>query len=71
LVSITLQDGNLIALPAGQQSISLVAVNETTFRPNALNGITVTFNVEGGKTVGFELCQGSDTMQHRRIDEMN
>ena len=57
---IILQDGALVALPTGTEPISLMAVDETTFRPVFLGGITVSFHIADGKASGFELRQGSE-----------
>ena len=32
-------------------------------------GVTVTFNVEAGRTSGFELNQGSNSVEHKGIQE--
>jgi len=67
-MSITLKDGKLFAGQGGQ-SFALMAVDKTTFKPAAFDGITFTFNVEGGKTVGFALKQGPNTTQLRRVSD--
>jgi hypothetical protein len=66
-MSITLKDGKLFA-GQGAQSFALMALDKTTFKPAAFDGITVTFNVEGGKTTGFALKQGPNTTQLKRVD---
>lgn len=68
-ISITLAQGKLSAVVIGQRPFVLMAVNSTTFRPAAFEGITITFNVEGGKTTGFTLKQGSATTQLKRVEE--
>lgn len=68
-INVTLKDGKLFATAAGQQPLSLMAIDKTTFKPTAFDGVTVTFNVEGGKTTGFALKQGPNTTQLKRIEE--
>jgi hypothetical protein len=45
-----------------------MSVDQTTFRPVDFDGITVTFNVEGGKVTGFALKQGANTTQLKRVE---
>jgi uncharacterized glyoxalase superfamily protein PhnB len=69
-VHVTLEEGKLfMSWFTGQQPLSLIPIDETTFRPAAFDGVTVTFNVEAGKTMGFALNQGPNTMQHKRVEE--
>ena len=55
---ISLNGHTLIATPAGQPSSNLVAIDQTTFRPAAFDGISITFKVENGETSGFTFRQG-------------
>lgn len=57
-LTITLTDGKFFAVVTGQRPFALIAVNNTTFRPAAFDGVTITFNVEAGKTTGLALQQG-------------
>lgn len=67
-VTVRLEDGRLlVSWFTGQQPISLMPVDQTTFRPVGLDDVTVTFKVEGDRTVGYTLKQGSNTMEHTRI----
>lgn len=66
-VDILLEDGRLFAMPAGDDRIRLVAVDGTTFRPIYLEGITVTFRVEDGKTTGFLFQQEGHTIELVRV----
>ena len=66
-VGITVEDGKLFAAPAGQQSLGLVAINETTFRPIAFDGVTITFNVESGSTMGATFKQGEAAMELKKV----
>jgi uncharacterized glyoxalase superfamily protein PhnB len=67
-VIVTFQNGELFATPAGQKPLSLLAVDRTTFRPAAFDGVTISFNVEAGKAIGFELKQAQDKTQLQRIE---
>jgi hypothetical protein len=68
-ISITLTEGKLFAVVTGQRPFALIAVDSTTFRPAAFDGITITFNVEAGKTTAFALKQGETTTQLKRVEE--
>jgi hypothetical protein len=68
-VEIKLEDGRLIAVPSGQQPISLIAVRETIFRPIAFEGVSVIFNVQSGKVVGFSLKDGSSATELKRVED--
>ena len=65
--NITFKDGKLFAAPGGQQPLRLMAVDKTTFRPTVIDG-SITFDVEGGETMGFALKQGTETKQLRRVE---
>jgi len=69
-INVTLKDGKLFAALGGQQPLSLMAVDKTTFRPTAFDNYgTVTFNVEAGKTMGCALKHGPTTVQLKRVEE--
>jgi len=65
---ITVQDGTLMVAGFTRQPQPLMALDNTTFRPIAFGGITLTFNVEGGKVTGLAFKQGPNTTQMRRIE---
>jgi uncharacterized glyoxalase superfamily protein PhnB len=68
--NVTLKDGKLFAAPGGQQPLSLIAVDQTTFIPIAFDNYgTLTFNVEAGRTMSCALDHGDGTIQMKRIDE--
>jgi hypothetical protein len=68
--NVTLKDGKLFAAPGGQQPLSLVAIDQTTFRPIAFDNFgTVTFNIEVGQTTGCVLKYGGGTMPFKRIED--
>lgn len=66
-VEMRLEDGELFARPAGQGRIRLVAIDKAIFRPLTFEGITVSFNLEAGKTVGFVLQDGNHATQLKRV----
>ncbi len=68
--NVTFKDGKLFAAPGGQQPLSLMAVDQATFRPTAFDHFgTVTFHVEAGQTIGCALKHGEGTMQLKRVEE--
>lgn len=68
--NVTLMDGKLFAAPGTQQPLSLMAVDQTTFKPIAFDNYgSVTFNVEAGKTMGCALKHGDSTIQLKRVEE--
>jgi hypothetical protein len=66
--TITVQDGRLMAAGFTRQPQAMMALDNTTFRPIAFGGITLTFNVEAGKVTGLALKQGNNTTQMKRIE---
>ena len=67
-IAFTLKDGKLIATPANQGPIPMMAVDKTTFRPVAFEGIVIKFVVEGAKTSSFSLKQGTNTTVFKRVE---
>ena len=67
-ISITLVDGVLTGVPTGQRPLPLFALNDTTFRPAAMDGIVLHFKLDGGKVTGMELKQGPNTTLFTRVD---
>ena len=68
-VAMILRDGQLFAAPESHAPISLIAVSENVFRPAAFEGVTVTFNVQEGKTTSFVLKQGNESTELMRVTE--
>ena len=66
--TVTVQDGKLMVAGFTRQPQPLMALDNTTFRPLAFGGITITFNVEAGKVTGMAFKQGPNTTQMKRID---
>ncbi|MGH9875160.1 MAG: ankyrin repeat domain-containing protein [Pyrinomonadaceae bacterium] len=69
-IMITLTDGRLSAVPTGQRPFVLMALDNTSFRPLAFEGIVITFKTEGGNTSGAELKRGTQTSQLKRVVEV-
>ncbi len=68
-VQITVAEGKLFFTPTGQQPFVLMAIDKTTLRPVAFDGLVVTFAVEGDKATGFTLKQGTNTTVFKRVEE--
>lgn len=68
-ISVTFKEGKLFAF-FGFDSQPLMALDQTSFRPLAFGGVTLTFNVEEGKVVGMAFKQGQNTIQLKRIEEV-
>ena len=66
--TVTVKDGKLLVSGFTRQPQPLIALDKTTFRPLAFNGIVLTFNVEAGKVTGIAFKQGPGTTQLKRID---
>jgi Glyoxalase/Bleomycin resistance protein/Dioxygenase superfamily len=66
-INVTFEDGILFAAPGVHQPLSLMAIDQATFRPIYFDEYgTITFNVEDGKTVGCALNHASNTTQLKR-----
>lgn len=66
-LNITLKDGKL-SLAGGGGSTTLMPLDQKTFRPPDFAGMSITFNVEGGKVTGLDLKQGANTTPFKRAD---
>ena len=51
------------------QTIPMMALDKTSFRPLEFEGISITFNVEGGNVTGVAFKQGTSTTQMKRVVE--
>ncbi len=67
--AITVKDGKLFAAPANQAPLALMAIDKTTFRPVAFDGLTIGFTVTDNKIAGFSLKQGNTNTAFKRIEE--
>jgi hypothetical protein len=63
---LAVKDGKLVR--TGNNPFTLMALDQKTFRPAQFEGVTVTFNVEGGKVTGLSLKQGANTTVLKRVD---
>lgn len=66
---ITIDDGQLVATPKGQQPSRLVAVDKTKFRPIAFDGVSLVFNVEAGVVVSMTLNQDQQQLRLMRVHD--
>ena len=66
-VEITVKDDRLYAAPGAQEPMSLWPLDQQTFKPIAVDGATITFNVEDGMTVGLTFVQDGFRIELRRI----
>jgi ankyrin repeat protein len=67
-ISISVKDGKLFAV-FGRDSYQLMALDKTTFRPVAFDGLTIVFNSEANKVTSATLTQGPrGTAQLKRVE---
>jgi hypothetical protein len=69
-LAITITNGRLSAVATGQRPFALIAVDSTTFRPLAFDGILVSFKIDAGKTTGLELKRGTTPTLMKRIEDV-
>jgi uncharacterized glyoxalase superfamily protein PhnB len=70
--NVSFKDGSLFGAPGQQEPLSLMAIDQTTFRPTAFDNYGIaTFNVEAGVTTGCTIKHGdSGTIQLKRVEEI-
>jgi hypothetical protein len=66
--NVTIKEGKLFVVTTGQ-TIAMMAIDKTSFRPVEFDGITITFNVEGENVTGIAFKQGANTTQMKRVVE--
>lgn len=66
-INVTVKDGRLIGTGGGGP-LTLMAVDQKTFRPAEFGGVIFIFNVEGGKVTGLSLKQGANTTLLKRVE---
>lgn len=66
--SIVAKEGILYATGLGRGDVRLIPLDKTTFRPLPFGGVTLTFNVDGGKATGMTFKQGQNTTQMKRLE---
>jgi hypothetical protein len=64
---ITVKDGRLFATPAGEQPMSLWPLDQVTFRPVAMAGAKLVFNVENDQVKGLSLIHDGHRIDLIRI----
>ncbi len=67
-VTVGVKEGKLFVAGFTREPQPLMALDNTTFRPVAFGGITLTFNVEAGKVASMTFKQGQTTNQMKRIE---
>jgi ankyrin repeat protein len=67
-ISIRAEEGILFATGLGRGELRLMPLDKSTFRPLGFGGLTLTFNVDGGKVVGMTFKQGQNTTQLKRLE---
>jgi|GEM_PF-513954 len=68
-VQMVLSDGQLTADLSDEGELKLIAIDQVTFRPVYADHVTVYFKVEGDRTTGFELHQGTEVIDFKRVNE--
>lgn len=66
--TITAKDGILFATGLGRGELRLMPLDKMTFRPLAFGGVTLMFNVEGGKVTGLTFKTPQNTTQMKRLE---
>jgi ankyrin repeat protein len=65
-IEFVVKDGKLVGGPKGQNQFTLGAIDKTTFTIIEFEGITIVFNVEGGKVASFTLKQQGNTVVYKK-----
>lgn len=68
-ITLQVKDGKLVGGPTGQPPATMGAIDKTTFRPLAIEGITLVFQSEGGNVVGFTFRQGNNTQVFKKAEQ--
>jgi len=68
-ITFSLKEGKPFITAAGREPLAMMAVDKTTFKPVAFDGISIAFNVEGDKATGFTFKQGPNTSLYKRAEE--
>ena len=67
-VTISVKDGKLFVAGFTPQPQPLMALDKTTFRPLAFGGISLAFNVEGGKVASMTFKSATNTNVMKRLE---
>jgi hypothetical protein len=46
-----------------------MAVSQTTFNPIEFDGLTITFNLEGGKVASLSVIRGGNSTKFNRVEQ--
>lgn len=65
-ITVTFKDGKLYAQPTGQPALPLGATDKTNFKPEGLEGVTLTFTSENGQVSGITLKQGTNNLMLKK-----
>ena len=68
-IVIALKDGKLTGGFSAGDSYTLGAFDKVTFRLVEFEGLTLTFNLEGGKVTSLTLKQGDGQDAYQRVEE--
>ena len=60
---ITVKDGRLFATPVGQEAMSVWPLDQVTFKPVAMEGASLKFEVENGKAVALILTHNGHSLK--------
>ena len=66
-LTIAAKEGVLFVTGLGRGELRLMPLDNTTFRPLAFGGVTLTFTIEDGKVTGMTL-KGQNTTQLKRVE---
>jgi hypothetical protein len=64
---ITVKDGRLFAKPAGQEAMSIWPLDQTTFKPVAMDRATLKFEVENAEAVAITLIHDGHQIELKRM----
>lgn len=67
-LTVTTREGTLFAAAPGQGNLRLFAIDNTTFRPTAFEGVKLVFEVADNKATGLVFTQGPATIKMKRIE---
>ena len=67
--AITFKDGKLFVTPTGQGPLAMIAIDKTTFRPLAFDGLIMSFTMTGDKVSAFTLKQGPMNTVYKKVEE--
>jgi hypothetical protein len=68
-VQMVVADGQLFAKLGPEGSVSLVAIDEVTFRPTYLEQQRITFKLDSGKVIGFDFDEDEGVIYYTRVDD--